>query len=116
MITNLRTSRPVARKQHICMLCGCKIIPGQKYERQTNIYDAAPYDFICHEECDSVAHKLDMYQECEYDEGLTHDFFREAIDEYIHDNHYNESTDDNESDWLGLTKYEEVCKIDKELQ
>lgn len=116
MITTLGTSHPVARKPHECMFCGCKINPGQRYERQTNVYDGQIYDFICHDECDSVAHELGMYQECDYDEGLTSDYFIEAIDEYVNDKHYDKETDDTSADWVGLTPYETVCKINNELQ
>lgn len=44
MITVLKDSRPVARKEHRCLLCNGTINKGQRYYRQTCVYDAAPYD------------------------------------------------------------------------
>ena len=116
MVTTIKDSHPIARKEHICELCGCKINKGQKYYRQTNIYDGCIYDWIEHEECREIASELDMFGECDYDEGLSTDLFKEIIDDYIHREHYDDITDDTAEDWQGLTRYEEVCKILDELK
>ena len=116
MVTTIKESHPIARKEHICELCGCKINKGQKYYRQTNIYDGCIYDWIEHEECREIASELDMFGECDYDEGLSTDLFKEIIDDYIHREHYDDITDDIAEDWQGLTRYEEVGKILDELK
>ena len=116
MPTMLKESHPIARKEHLCGLCGCKINKGQKYNRQTNIYDGYIYDWIEHEECCQIASELDMYDECDYDEGLSSDCFKEILDDYIHQEHYNDFADDIAEDWQSLTRYEEVCKILEELK
>ena len=112
----LKESHPIARKEYLCGLCGCKIKKGQKYYRQTNIYDGCIYDWIEHEECREIASELDMYSECDYEEGLSSDCFKGILDDYIHQYHYNDFTDDTAEDWQNLTKYEEVCKILEELK
>lgn len=116
MLTTLKESHPIARKEHICELCGGKINKGQKYYRQTNIYDGRVYDWIEHEECGQVASELDMYDECDIDDGLSSNDFGAVLDDYIHQEHYNDFTDDIAEDWQGLTRYEEVCKILEELK
>lgn len=42
----LRETKPVARKQHKCNLCGGKIMPGNLYERATNVFDGHIYDWL----------------------------------------------------------------------
>ena len=116
MPTMLKESHPIARKEHICDFCGCKINKGQKYYRQTNIYDGCIYDWIEHEECSQIASELDMYGECDFDEGLSPDNFRDILNDYIYQYHYNDFADDIAEDWQGLTRYEEVCKILEELK
>lgn len=78
MIENISNSHPVARKDHICDLCGCVIPKGEKYRLQTNVYDGRIYNFACHSDCDEVASRLNFYGECDYDEGLTSEYFLEA--------------------------------------
>ena len=116
MRTTLKESHPIARKEHICGFCGCKINKGQKYYRQTNIYDGFIYDWKGHEECYQIASELDMYGKCESDNGLTTEHFRYILDEYIYQEHYDDITDDIAEDWQNLTRYEEVCKILEELK
>ena len=116
MITMLKESHPIARKEHICEFCGGKINKGQKYYRQTNIYDGCIYEWIEHEECHQIASALDMYGKCDFDEGLSPERFRDILDEYIYQEHYDDITDDISEDWQNLTKYEEVCKILEELK
>ena len=57
-----------------------------------------------------------MYDEYNYDEGLSSEGFEEMLDEYIHREHHNDITDDIADDWQNLTRYEEVCKILDELK
>ena len=70
MPTTLREAYPTAKKEHICEFCACKIQPGQKYVRQTNIYDGTVYDFVTHQECKEVAHELRMYDGCDDSWGV----------------------------------------------
>lgn len=116
MLTTLKESHPIARKEHLCELCGCKINKGQKYHRQTNVYDGRVYDWIEHEECCQIVSELDMCSECDCDEGLSSDYFKDILNEYIYQKHYNDSADDIAEDWQSLTRYEEVCKILEELK
>ena len=116
MLKTIKESNPIARKEHICNFCGGKINKGQKYYRQTNIYDGCIFEWIEHEECGRVASELDMYGKCDYDEGLTSDRFGDILDEYIYQEHYDDITDDIDEDWQNLTRYEEVCKILEELK
>lgn len=112
MIT-LKNVTPTARKEHRCDFCGGVIAIGDKYERQTNIYDNQIYDWICHSECQAVAHKLDMYNRCD-DEGLDCDSFRECINEYVYEHHYDSDLDDIAKGWQ-LPFPEIVKKIFEEL-
>ncbi|MDY4943192.1 MAG: hypothetical protein SO082_08340 [Candidatus Limisoma sp.] len=116
MLTTLKDSHPIARKEHQCELCGCKINKGQKYYRQTNIYDGCIYEWIEHEECHQISAELDMYGVCDIDDGLSSDDFVTVLDDYIYREHYNDITDDIAEDWQCLTRYEEVCKILEELK
>lgn len=116
MVTTIKDSHPIARKEHLCELCGCKINKGQKYYRQTNIYDGCIYEWIEHEECHQVSAELDMYSVCDIDDGLSSDDFGAAINDYIYQEHYDDIADDIAEDWQNLTKYEEVCKILEELR
>ena len=67
-MTVLRDKTPVARKEHRCNFCGGVISVGEKYNRQTNVYDGRVYDWVSHCECSELAYELDMYDDC--DEGL----------------------------------------------
>lgn len=114
MLTVLRETHPIAKKEHICEFCGCKIQPGQRYVRQTNVYDRIVYDFVTHRECEEVAHELRMYDDCD-DEGLDGDSFRENLNAYVYANHYDEHTDDVYTNWQ-LNGYEIAKKVLKELK
>lgn len=116
MLTMLKETHPIARKEYLCSSCGCKINKGQKYYRQTNIYDGCIYDWKEHEECRAIAYELDMYDNCDSEDGLSPDDFKEMLDDYIDHEHYNDIADDTAEDWQNLTRYEEVCKILKELK
>ena len=97
-----------------CEFCCEKIAIGQKYVRQTNIYDGTIYDFVTHQECNEVAHELNMYDDCD-DSGLDGDSFRENLNAYVYANHYDEHTDDVYTSWQ-LNYYEIAKKILKELK
>lgn len=114
MLTVLRETYPTAKKEHICEFCACKIQPGQKYVRQTNVYDGVVDDFITHQECKEVAHELMMYDDCD-DDGLCGEQFMEELDLYVHVNHYDDEADDICSDWQ-LNYYEIAKKVLKELK
>ena len=57
-----------------------------------------------------------MYDNCDTEDGLSPDDFKEMIDDYIGQEHYNDITDDTAEEWQNLTRYEEVCKILEELK
>lgn len=78
MPTILKETYPTAKKEHVCEFCCEKIAIGQKYVRQTNVYDGVVYDFITHQECKEVAHELNMYDDCD-DNGLCGEQFREEL-------------------------------------
>lgn len=114
MTTVLREIYPTAKKEHTCEFCACKIQPGQKYVRQTNVYDGVVGDFITHKECKEVARQLRMYDDCD-DSGLDGDSFREELNSYVYANHYDERTDDVYTSWQ-LNYYEIAKKVLKELK
>ena len=96
----LKDLYPVARKEHKCMLCGGIIHPGEKYHRQTLVYDGNPYDWVedmdCHKATDVVCERLDFFG-YDREDGLSMDIFNEEIWEILNED-------------LGLTP-EEIEKI-----
>lgn len=110
MPTILKEIYPTAKKEHRCEFCCEKIAIGQKYVRQTNVYDGVVYDFITHQECKEVARELRMYDDCG-DEGLDGESFCEYLNEYVNVNHY-----DDEADVSDLSHYEIAKKVLKELK
>ena len=112
----LKENRPIARKKHKCMFCNGIIEIGQRYLKQTNIYDGTIGDFVCHQECYTVADDLGMFDDCDPDYVLDEESFRDGIDQYIYDNHFDDNTDDIKKEWQDMTKYQEVCKIYDELK
>ena len=80
-----------AKKEHICCFCNEKIIKGDKYHIQTNVYDGSIYTWKSHLRCDAIASYLKMYDEC--DEGLTQDEFWEYIRNEFHKLHTEENYD-----------------------
>ena len=115
-MTILKDTTQVARKVHRCEFCYGAIAVGQRYRRQTNIVDGVIGDFICHTECMEVARMLDMFDDCDPDYGLTDEMFRETIDQYVYDNHYDDELDDIAADWSNLSLEDQVKKIYEELQ
>lgn len=112
----LSNIHPVARKQHTCMFCYGSIQKGQKYLKQTNIINGNFGEWKCHEECQDVAKRLGMYDDCDPDYGLNDEIFLDEIDNYIYANHYNKETDEIEADWQELTTHQKVLKILDELK
>ena len=111
-ITTLKDLHPTARKEHECMFCGRMIKKGEKYHRMTLLNDYV-YDWVECEKCEFVSHELNMYDDCD-DEGLSEDSFQENINEYVYDNHYDDSIDDIAKDWK-LPFIETVDKVYEEL-
>ena len=83
MIKVLRNKTTIARKEHRCVFCGEVIHVGEKYYRQTNVYDGCIYDWVCHCDCLQLACELDMFDDC--DEGLDGDGFINSLNQYVHD-------------------------------
>ena len=111
---NLRTKTLVARKEHICNWCGGKIVKGEKYNRQTCIFDGYIYDWVSHLDCLELTGLLDMF---DYDdgEGITEYTFQECVRDYIDEHHYNYDTEQFDEGWDGLSVYDAVLKIKEEL-
>lgn len=110
----LKNTTPTARKEHKCDFCSGVISIGEKYDRQTNVYDGRVYDWVCHRECSSIAYKLDMYDGCD-DYGLDGDSFIDQLNNYVYENHYDEGIDDIAQDWQ-LPYPELVKKVMAELR
>lgn len=71
-----------AIKNHTCDFCFETIEKGTHYLRSVHKLDGQIYDFKCHEDCEYIANKMNMYDDL-YDEGLTGDVFQDIInDEY----------------------------------
>lgn len=84
----LKESYPVARKEHRCSLCGRTIKPGEKYHRQTLVYDGSPYDWVedldCKKATDVVCERLDFFG-YDREDGLSADVFNEEIWEILNE-------------------------------
>lgn len=112
----IRAERPIARKEHRCMFCNGTIQKGEKYERQTNIFDGRIYDWICHIVCSDLAGKLNMMEWT--DEGIDEDLFFHCVHDYVDENHYNRDTGEYDDGWdpADLSTYDLVLKIARELE
>lgn len=106
----LKESSPVARKEHKCMYCGCIIPVGEKYSRDTLIYDGTVYDWVAHEDCCDVATLLDMFDYCD-DDGLGMDSFQEYLDEYLNDHYRDPEIDDLPEHIAKMSRIEQVRMI-----
>ena len=51
----LSENHPKARKEHQCIWCGQMILKGEKYRRETSIYDGNFQNHKWHLECDAAA-------------------------------------------------------------
>ena len=74
----LSSKRHIAQKEHHCDFCGEKIMIGEKYTAQANIFEGQFYVWKTHIDCEWIAHKLKMYDW--RDEGVTQDDFMEDVD------------------------------------
>lgn len=92
MPVELKTTHPTAKKEHKCMYCGGTINVGEKYERQTNIYEGQIYDWVCHIECQEVTGLLNMF-DYDYGEGIDGEQFVEYLQEWLYDKHYSDEAD-----------------------
>ena len=117
MITELNISHPTARKEHKCMFCGGIIKVGEKYVRQTNLYEGQIYDWIAHLECQEVTGLLNMFDN-DMGEGINGEDFVEYLQEWLFDKHYNDETDtyDEGFDPDKLSYHDIVLNVIKELK
>lgn len=53
-MTLLDSAWPRARVAHVCEMCGRRIDPGEKYQRQGCVYDGRAYTFKCCAHCDAL--------------------------------------------------------------
>lgn len=97
MITILKQTEPIAKKEHKCMFCGSSINVGTKYDKQTIVFENVIYDWAVHKECSEIARRLEMYDDC--DDGVSGDDFCRIIDEYILSEHYDHNIDDLAEEW-----------------
>jgi hypothetical protein len=77
----LKQTAPVAKKEHTCDWCLCKIEKGKKYENDTIKYDGKIASWKNHFHCREIANELDMFDGCE--EGVGSDDFMYNIHELI---------------------------------
>lgn len=100
-----------AKKDHTCNFCGVEIDKGEKYHLQVIKNDLtykSIYTWKSHIKCMDIAHKLDMFKDCE-DDGLPSDMFWEIIEETYHEM-YGESELPRECDELAeIEKLDKVC-------
>ena len=110
----LKTTTPIARKEHICNWCKGKIAKGEKYNRQTNLFDGSIYDWVSHLDCLKLTGLLGMF---DYDdgEGVDEYTFQERVQDYINEHHYNYDIEQFDEGWGGLSVYDAVLKIKEEL-
>lgn len=114
MPTILKQLTPIAKKAHTCMYCGCKIPVGEKYKRDTLIYDGDLYDWIAHEDCQTIAVELNMFDYVD-DNGLSGEDFDTNIDQYLYDNYEDKEIEDIPEHIRKMTRIEQVRMILKDL-
>lgn len=68
-VVTLSRTRPRARVEHTCMLCGRTIRPGERYGRQGNVFDGHAYSWIECDHCDVLSTVL-WYDTDVWDEGI----------------------------------------------
>lgn len=102
----LKEETPIARKEYSCDYCGGIIKIGEKYNRAT-IKNDYIYDWVSHLHCYDLTGMIDTMWLCDND-GLTSDDFKENINGYVYDNHYDDSIDDIAKEWQ--LPFSELCK------
>lgn len=105
----IKELHPTAQKEHKCMFCGCKIEVGEQYRRRTLKYEDTIYDWVSHDDCNTLTGLLDMYGHC--DEGICRDDFEDAVQEYLVENYYDDELDDVCKDVDRLSRIEQVRMI-----
>lgn len=73
----LSKKEPKARKEHVCNWCGGVIEVGEVYDCSFNSYCGDVYTWKNHKRCMSIAHKLNMFENC--DEGVNEEDFQTCI-------------------------------------
>ena len=114
-MNTLKETRPVANKEQVCNWCGSKIVKGEKYNRQTILFDGSIYDWVSHLDCLELTGLLNMF-DYDYGDGINEDIFKECVEEYIYEHHYDNDLDDIEKEWQNLSLYDKVVKIVKEIE
>lgn len=115
MPTILKQLTPTAKKEHTCMFCGCKIRVGEKYSRDTLVFDGDLYDWVSHIDCHHISSDLDMFENVG-DEGLTSEDFNDYIDQYLYDNYQDEELDDLPEHIRKMSRIEQVRMILNDLK
>lgn len=113
MIEILHSTGPIARKEYRCCFCTDLIHIGEKYNRDTIIYDGRIYDWISHNHCREMIRILNIEP---YDEAIDTECFCDAIDNYVMEKHFDKEIDDIEKEWQGKNRHELVEMIWKENQ
>ena len=67
-----------AIKEHVCDFCSGIIMKGSTYCKSTHKHDGEIYNWQTHIDCEYIATKLNMYEDCD-DDGLTQDDFMENV-------------------------------------
>lgn len=111
MPKEINRRNPIARKQHKCNFCGGIIEKGEKNDNATLEFDGTVYTWKSHLHCLNIASEIDDYDE----EGISEDDFATWINEYVHDNHYDDEIDDICVEWQNKSIPELAKMIDKEL-
>lgn len=112
MVEILSECWPVARKEHTCDYCRCKIEKGTKYYKQTLKYEDTIYDWKCHGECKDLTSDLDMWDNA--DDGVGPYEFGDCVNEFLLDRYYDEALDDIREDVDRLSRFEQVMLIYKD--
>ena len=86
--SNLRT----AQKEHICNYCGLPIKVGEKYESTFMKGSGEAWVWKNHLNCQKLVDVLDMWNNVDYDEGLTVDGFHDCIKNYCEDKEFTGKT------------------------
>lgn len=82
-MTIIRTDHPVARKKHICEICGCAIEPGTRYLHQVNTYEGI-CDIRVHIECSEYEFSRRVrYEDDEIGPDYTSDRCREDLTDIL---------------------------------
>lgn len=87
-----RESKPKARKEHKCDLCGGAIKIGEKYIRSSGMYDGYFYDNKHHVECNGFINKYcRAHEDVEYTADAIEDWIYDRVcADCIHESEYND--------------------------